>query len=48
MEQPKFVNFTEDTAKRIFDLTAQLLAKQLSEEMGVEITVTTELTPKAI
>lgn len=36
-----FVNFTEETAIKMIKLVDQLLAKQLSEQTGMEITVET-------
>lgn len=41
MKQSNLVNYTEDTEKKMYDLTAQLLASQISKETGLEINVTT-------
>lgn len=41
-----FHNFTDETAIKIIKLTKELLARQLSKELGVEIKVTTEVWKK--
>lgn len=46
--EPTFENFTEDTIRRICDLTDQLLARQISAEIGKEIIVTTDRLQNAI
>ena len=47
-KNPNLVNFTEDTVRRICDLTDQLLARQISAEIGKEIIVTTDRLQTAI
>lgn len=46
--EPTFENFTEDTITKIDTLTTQLLAKQISAEIGKEIIVTTDKLQTAI
>lgn len=41
-----FHNFTDETAIKMIKLTDQLLARQLSKELGVEIKVTTNVRKK--
>lgn len=41
-----FHNFTDETAIKMIKLTDQLLARQLSKELGVEINVTTSVRKK--
>lgn len=41
-----FHNFTDETAVKILTLTDQLLARQLSKELGIEIKVTTKVWKK--
>lgn len=42
-----FHNFTDEMAIKIIKLTKELLARQLSKELGVEIKVTTEVRKKS-
>lgn len=46
--EPTFENFTEDTITKIDTLTNQLLARQISAEIGKEIIVTTDRLQNAI
>ena len=41
-----FHNFTDETAIKILKLTDELLARQLSKQYGVEITVDTKVWKK--
>lgn len=42
-----FIGLTEDKLKRIAELPYILLAKQISEEKGIDISVTVTVKPKA-
>lgn len=46
MAAETFVNFTDETAIKALKLIDQLLARQLSKEYGVEITVVTDVKKK--
>lgn len=37
MNEPKLINFTEDTAMRMYEMTMRLLVEQKSEELGIKI-----------